>query len=1497
MSLLNKVKTFKEMNRTFRLLMFLAFVTVICFLSCEKPERYVKLEALEIPEADISYTYAVLKGEIIDIGSIQISDHGIVYTEAGTPVLGVSPGLHLGQIVKKGVFQDTIKGLKRNTTYYFRVYVIVDGEAKYSNNTPKFKTKDTKLPTITAGSITDITMTSASVSGEVTFDGGEPETIRGLCWGTSENPTLSNSIDTTVIGSGKGPFNGVITGLAPGTLYYLRTYATNSKGTAYNDADVVFKTHNLPKVTTTAFTAVTNTGATSGGDVTDDGDVEVTARGVCWGTSPSPTTELTTKTSDGSGKGTFISTITGLTPLTTYFVRAYATNKYGTSYGEERSVTATKPPSVLTKAATLIGNTTATLNANINAQSFSTTVTFEYGTSTSYGSSVTAIASPVSGTTATDVLANVTLLSPGTTYHFRVKAESTGGTTYGEDLTFTTLQPPSATTTAATNVITTSATLNGTVNANNSSTSVSFEYGPTTGYGSSVTATPSTLTGNTSTDVTASLTGLTEGTVYHYRVRAISDGGTVYGEDVIITSLAPPVATTSAATLITGSTATLNATVNAKGLSTTVEFEYGTSTSYGTSVTAVQSPVTGNSDTPVSIGLTSLAAGTTYHFRVKVTSTAGTIFASDLTFSTLNDPTITTTGITYISSSSATGGGNIISNGGSEVTASGVCWSTSANPTTSDQKTIDGTGTGSFASTITGLTAGTTYHVRAYATNSVGTAYGDDVTFVTSSATLTDIDGNTYNTIVIGTQTWMAENLKTTKYRDGTNIPNITDNASWGTQTEGAYCWYNNDITSNKNVYGAIYNFFTTINNRKLCPTGWHVPTDAEWGVLINYLGGLSTAGGKMKESGTTHWSSPNTDANNQSGFTSLPGGFRQGGLGTFHNIGTHANWWSSTPYDPTGGWFYNNYYSNGAVVRDNVSNNPVGFSVRCIQGEGQVLPAITTTSATSITSSGASSGGNITSDGGASITAKGVCWSTSANPTTSDQKTIDGTGTGSFTSTVTGLTAGTTYYVRAYATNSVGTAYGDDVTFVTSSATLTDIDGNTYNTIVIGTQTWMAENLKTTKYRNGDLIGTTTPTTLDIQGESTPKYEWAYSGNESNVATYGRLYTWHTVTDNRIVCPTGWHVPTDADWTTLTDFLGGLNLAGGKLKETGTTHWSDPNTGATNESGFSALPGGQRYNFGTFGNMGSYGRWWSSTEASITTGYYRSMSFNDNLVYSYSYVKQSGFSVRCIQGEGQVLPAITTTSATSITSSGASSGGNIISDGGASITAKGVCWSTNPNPTIGDPKTSDGTGTGPFTSSITGLASGTTYHVRAYATNSVGTTYGNDMVFIAISIGDNYLGGKVAYILQSGDPGYISGETHGLIATPSDQSTGIQWYNGVWIACDVIDFVLGTGNANTNAIVTVQGAGSYAAQICYDLVLGGYSDWYLPSRDELNKLYLNKAVIGGFASNLYWSSSEDPRGYPYSAQNACGQNFSDGTQDCTYSKAAIIYVRAVRAF
>lgn len=195
--------------------------------------------------------------------------------------------------------------------------------------------------------------------------------------------------------------------------------------------------------------------------------------------------------------------------------------------------------------------------------------------------------------------------------------------------------------------------------------------------------------------------------------------------------------------------------------------------------------------------------------------------------------------------------------------------------------------------------------------------------------TVTDIDGNIYNTITIGSQTWMKENLKVTHYNNGDTIAKISNNTQWSNTTSGAYCFYNNN-QSYASTNGLLYNFYTVVDPRKLCPTGWQIATDAEWTVLTDYLGGLNIAGGKLKETGTVHWSSPNTGATNEVGFTALPGGYRANNE-AFIGIGSIGSWWCSTESSGTEGWARGVFYDAITVDRGGYYEKKMGFSVRCI--------------------------------------------------------------------------------------------------------------------------------------------------------------------------------------------------------------------------------------------------------------------------------------------------------------------------------------------------------------------------------------------------------------------------------------------------------------------------------------------------------------------------------------------------------------------------------------
>jgi uncharacterized protein (TIGR02145 family) len=194
---------------------------------------------------------------------------------------------------------------------------------------------------------------------------------------------------------------------------------------------------------------------------------------------------------------------------------------------------------------------------------------------------------------------------------------------------------------------------------------------------------------------------------------------------------------------------------------------------------------------------------------------------------------------------------------------------------------------------------------------------------------INDIDGNSYHTVTIGTQVWMVENLKTTRYSNGEPIPNITDANQWSNLTSGAFSNYNND-ESIALEYGRLYNYYTVIDNRNLCPTGWHVPANDDWITLTTYLGGESVAGGKLKETGTNHWKSPNTGATNETGFTALPGGHRSNS-GNFNDIGDDGYWWSSTGDGTNNAWNRDIDYNTSDMFRDDAGTNR-GFSVRCLQ-------------------------------------------------------------------------------------------------------------------------------------------------------------------------------------------------------------------------------------------------------------------------------------------------------------------------------------------------------------------------------------------------------------------------------------------------------------------------------------------------------------------------------------------------------------------------------------
>jgi uncharacterized protein (TIGR02145 family) len=318
-------------------------------------------------------------------------------------------------------------------------------------------------------------------------------------------------------------------------------------------------------------------------------------------------------------------------------------------------------------------------------------------------------------------------------------------------------------------------------------------------------------------------------------------------------------------------------------------------------------------------------------------------------------------------------------------------------------------------------------------------------------------------------------------------------------------------------------------------------------------------------------------------------------------------------------------------------------------------LPKLTTSAVTDFGSIYAVSGGNITDDGeGTDVV--GVAWSRSENPTFHDENVgTQFSGTGTYSVSINGLSGNTTYYVRAFATNSAGTAYGNQVSFKTADGqimfnpkstygSVTDIDGNVYKTVQIGSQTWMAENLRTTRYPDADVIRNVT---VDGTWGALTKADKAYCYYKDNpglTCSFGALYTWSAAMDGagsstaspsgvQGVCPTGWHLPSQAEWTTLINVLEGSSIAGGKMKETGTSHWSGTNVGATNDFGFTGLPAGLRYSFGAFFGNSLYEGYWSTDESSADNAWVIGLStFSGEIIKNSTFGKKSGISVRCIR-------------------------------------------------------------------------------------------------------------------------------------------------------------------------------------------------------------------------------------------------------------------------
>jgi len=605
----------------------------------------------------------------------------------------------------------------------------------------------------------DVTFTTADTLPEVFTYGsysitGSGATIQGLVYPNGSNTTIHFNYGlTTAYGStiaGNPPTApedsiqmstfAVLTGLTPNTTYHYRITGTNSSGTAYGLDSTFTTSGNLPPtVITNQASAITSIGATLNGHVNANG--AATTVSFQYGISTSYGSTATYGTVSGSSMTPVSKTISGLLAGTTYHFRTVGTNINGTVYGNDSIFTTlpTTPPTVTTNGATAVTTSGATLNCHVNPNAATTTVSFEYGLTSSYGSTISC--GNFNGIYSIPISQNISGLLPATLYHFRAKGVSAAGTAYGSDSVFTTEPlnlPPYVITDMASSITPTSATFNGQVNANGTPTTVTFEYGLTSGYGNTISY--GTVTDTTYIPVSAPVTGLTPSTLYHVRIKGVNSFGTRYGSDTTFTTSASgtplPTVITTGAFYITASNADLGAQVNPNGYATTVSFQYGTTSSYGSTIP--YGTVYGNSLTSVYSQAPDLTPATLYHYRVVGTNAGGTSYGDDSTFIT-NDslPAAVTLPATDVGRYSVILHGTVQPFG----TPANVIFEYGL----SEAYGYNIAGTPNVASgnyfhpvmgVINGLLPNTTYHYRIKAFNALGQTTGADLTFTTADSTL-----------------------------------------------------------------------------------------------------------------------------------------------------------------------------------------------------------------------------------------------------------------------------------------------------------------------------------------------------------------------------------------------------------------------------------------------------------------------------------------------------------------------------------------------------------------------------------------------------------------------------------------------------------------------------------------------------------------------------------------------------------------------------------------
>ena len=1293
------------------------------------------LNTLELTQ--VTGSSAMSGGEITSDGGAAVTLKGICWSTSTNPITSNS---HTTNGSGTDSFTAMVSGLLPNTLYYVRAYAINNIGTAYGIERT-FQTNG--IPTLTATiPVTKIIATTATSGGVITDDGRSPILTRGICWSTYSNPTIALTTKTVDNSSSAiGSFIADMKGLTPATTYYVRSYATNAVGTGYG-SQVQFTTFavTLPTVTTIHPYKVDSVKATSGGTIFDNGGMPITAKGICWSTTPNPTIALTTRiTYPTAGDTTYTSIFAGLAPGTKYYVRAFAINSKGTGYGNLDSLTTQAIRASVSNV--VISNITKT-----TANGAASVITDGGAPVTVRGLCWNMTGNP---TIADDTLCvgkglgnfadTLKNLIEGKTYYVRAFATNSAGTAYSAvavtfqicPSAFTVLHYEGLNGAAVTKTVTygsVSTNVSGAakcwiiqnLGADHQATSAADGSEPSAGWYWQF----NRVQGYQFTTARYPLTWASTFSENSNWMPANDPCNLLLGNGWRIPTGTEWTNSKGAPQNWANTTNAYNSILklhNAGYLSNgaivnrTVQGDHWSSTQ----INNTDACYTGYSSSSFGIAGVDANSKSKYAFSLRCLRDSIVI----------NKPSVSDVTIAGKSKTTVVATAAATPDGGAPVTARGFCWNITGTPDLTDHVVAVGDSVGIFTDSITGLIEGTTYYVRAYATNNIGTTYSSTVTqfkVCLPQFTIQHVAGLngapvdktvTYHAVSAtysgAARCWLTQNLGADN--QATAVNDATEpSAGWywqfnriqgykhdGTTRTPSTTWTSNTESSD----------WVPANDpcNRMLGGGWRIPTSTEYANVITNGGIPFSTPLKLHDSGYLNYAD-----------------------GSLAGRNTYGIFWSSSATTTT----YASYlqFSSGA---NNIYSSYKwhGFTLRCLK-DTVVLstPSVSNVTFSAMTSSTAGVSAIVTPDGGSPVTERGFCWNTTGNPTISDNKVASGADVGNFSSTISGLVEGPTYYVKAYAINKIGIGYGPVNSFricppVFTVQHIAGLDGAPVTKRVAYHSVSSTLSGKAVCWITQNLGADSTATTVNDATEKSAGWYWEFNriqGYKHDGTTRTPAISWIAIneTSNWIaqndpcahLLGSGWRIPTSTEYANV--------MANGGIPFTTPLklHYSGYLSNAD-----ASLQG-----------RNTYGIFWSSSANSSTVAAYLQFSSGVNTLYTTTASsKWYGFTLRCLRDTiviaapsvGQVLVGVSSMTGTSADVSAA-----VGSDGGAPVNARGFCWNLTGNPTLSDNHITDSAvGTGCFTGTITGLTEGPKYYVRAYATNSAGTTYSEGTGFSAI--------------------------------------------------------------------------------------------------------------------------------------------------------------------